>query len=86
MKNRGPLKGIKVIDLTAMVSGPTATMMLGDQGADVIKVEPLDGELMRKVGNSINGMDIHHVDGNPNNNSSSNLKVVSKRFNRSRNA
>ncbi len=56
MKNRGPLKGIKVIDLTAMVSGPTATMMLGDQGADVIKVEPLDGELMRKVGNSINGM------------------------------
>ena len=56
MKNKGPLKGIKIIDLTAMVSGPTATMMLGDQGADVIKVEPLDGELMRKVGNSINGM------------------------------
>ena len=56
MKNKGPLKGIKVIDLTAMVSGPTATMMLGDQGADVIKVEPLDGELMRKVGNSVNGM------------------------------
>ena len=56
MKNRGPLKGIKIIDLTAMVSGPTATMMLGDQGADVIKVEPLDGELMRKVGNSVNGM------------------------------
>ena len=56
MKDKGPLKGIKVIDLTAMVSGPTATMMLGDQGADVIKVEPLDGELMRKVGNSINGI------------------------------
>ena len=42
--------------------------------------------MKRKLGNSINGMDIHHVDGNPNNNSSSNLKVVSKRFNRSRNA
>ena len=56
MKNKGPLKGIKVIDLTAMVSGPTATMILGDQGADVIKVEPLDGELMRKVGNTFNGM------------------------------
>ena len=42
--------------------------------------------MKRKLGNSINGKDIHHLDGNPNNNSSSNLRVVSKRFNRSRNA
>ena len=56
MKNKGPLSGIKVIDLTAMVSGPVCTMMLGDQGADVIKIEPLSGELMRSVGTSNNGM------------------------------
>ena len=52
----GPLSGIKVIDLTAMVSGPSATMYLADQGADVIKIEPLEGELMRKVGKYHNGM------------------------------
>ncbi len=56
MKKKGPLSGVKILDLTAMVSGPTATMMLGDQGADVIKVEPLEGELMRKVGDDLNGM------------------------------
>ena len=36
----GPLEGIKVIDVSAVVSGPLAAMILGDQGADVIKVEP----------------------------------------------
>ena len=56
MKNMGPLSGIKVVDLTAMVSGPSATMYLADQGADVIKIEPLEGELMRKVGKYHNGM------------------------------
>ena len=39
----GPLDGFKVIDLTAMISGPLATMMLADQGADVVKVETLTG-------------------------------------------
>jgi crotonobetainyl-CoA:carnitine CoA-transferase CaiB-like acyl-CoA transferase len=39
----GPLHGYRVIDLTSNVSGPLATMILGDQGADVIKVEAPDG-------------------------------------------
>lgn len=46
----GPLSGVKVLDLTTMVSGPVAAMMLADQGADVIKVETLSGEQMRHIG------------------------------------
>ena len=52
----GALDGIKVVDLTTMVSGPAAAMMLADQGAEVIKVEPLHGEQMRFLGPPINGL------------------------------
>jgi crotonobetainyl-CoA:carnitine CoA-transferase CaiB-like acyl-CoA transferase len=45
----GPLDGFRIIDLTTMVSGPLGTMILGDQGADVIKVEALAGDHTRHV-------------------------------------
>jgi len=46
----GALSDITVIDLTQMLSGPYATMMLADHGARVIKVEPPDGDMTRRIG------------------------------------
>jgi crotonobetainyl-CoA:carnitine CoA-transferase CaiB-like acyl-CoA transferase len=52
----GPLEGIRIIDLTSMISGPVATMLLADQGADVIKVEPPSGDLVRSMGSGASGI------------------------------
>jgi len=44
-----PLDGVRIIDLSSVVMGPFATQLLGDLGADVVKVEPPDGDILRHI-------------------------------------
>ena len=53
----GPLAGIRVVDLSSMLSGPWAADILGDQGADVVKVEPPgNGAHIRSLPNRSRGL------------------------------
>jgi formyl-CoA transferase len=63
----GPLAGIRVVDLTVNVLGPVATQVLGDMGADVIKIETLQGDPNRDTGPSRNArMSAMHMNVNRN--------------------
>ena len=62
----GPLSGFRVVDLTNVISGPMATQILGDQGADVIKVEARGGDLTRGGGNRQGGLSAAFLNNNRN--------------------
>jgi crotonobetainyl-CoA:carnitine CoA-transferase CaiB-like acyl-CoA transferase len=53
----GPLSGVRVVDVSEVISGPLATMILADQGAEIVKIEPPRyGEESRQLANYRNGM------------------------------
>jgi crotonobetainyl-CoA:carnitine CoA-transferase CaiB-like acyl-CoA transferase len=52
--DRRPMAGIRIIDMTTVLMGPLATQILGDYGADVVKVEPPEGDVARHAGASRN--------------------------------
>src|SRR5271166_3204420 len=63
----GPLHGYRIVDLTSNVAGPLGTMILGDQGADVIKVEAPDGgDATRAGGNRRAGFTASFLNNNRN--------------------
>ena len=63
----GPLDGFRILDLSAVISGPYGTMILADQGADVIKVEPPGrGDFTRSAGNRSGGMSASFLNNNRN--------------------
>src|SRR5579871_1076492 len=62
----GPLFGYRIVDLTSNVSGPLATMILADQGAEVIKVESPGGDATRAGGSGRNGLTASFLNNNRN--------------------
>lgn len=63
MTNR-PLSGVKVLDFSRVVAGPYATRLMSDLGADVLKIEPPDGDLTRKLGPPTEGASGYYIQQN----------------------
>ena len=64
--HKGPLSGYRIVDLSSHITGPYATMLLADQGAEVIRVESPAGDLMRQGGTSRNNLAAFFITSNRN--------------------
>ena len=61
----GPLEGLRILDLSQIVSGPFASLLLSDQGAEVVKVEPVDGQdVTRRQNFARGGLSAFYMNGN----------------------
>ena len=49
MSSNGPYSGLRVFDLSHVIAGPLCTHLLADLGADVVRIEPRSGDLMRQL-------------------------------------
>ena len=61
MKKKRALQGIRVLDVSTVIAGPTIGMLLGDFGADVIKIEHPRGDVLRETGHQKDGIGLFFI-------------------------